>query len=214
MPIRKVPGGYQWGTKGKVYRNREDAVKQAQAVYSSGWREKNPIIPRICPHCGTKFYTPGSTVLLWCPKCDKRIDEPGDWRKGFPKGGKRNPINKQIWQMTRAEFIKQDVEKYQKDARSIGFTLNKKLQIRLSGEQHEKIIHKALTVGKPVPAEVLKDYPEISKSASVQPGLPGIDDKPKQIEMLAEFGNCPDAKGKVNKFGTTPDPAWQAEKEA
>lgn len=32
MPVRKVKGGYQYGTKGKVYKNRKDAVKQGQAI--------------------------------------------------------------------------------------------------------------------------------------------------------------------------------------
>ena len=54
--------------------------------------QRNPLEPRICPHCGAKISTPGSTVLLWCPKCDKKIDEPWEWRKGWPKGGKRNPM--------------------------------------------------------------------------------------------------------------------------
>ncbi len=90
-PIHKVPGGYQWGRHGKIYPHREDAVKQAQAIYASGWIEKNPITPRICPHCGAEISTPGSTVLLSCPKCGKDIDKPSDWRKGFPVGGKRNP---------------------------------------------------------------------------------------------------------------------------
>ena len=39
MPIRKVKGGYKWGTHGKIYKDREDAVKQAQAAYASGYRE-------------------------------------------------------------------------------------------------------------------------------------------------------------------------------
>jgi len=32
MPVRKVPGGYQYGTSGKVYKKRADAVKQGQAI--------------------------------------------------------------------------------------------------------------------------------------------------------------------------------------
>lgn len=37
MPIRKVGGGYKWGS-GKVYPTREGAVKQAQAAYASGYK--------------------------------------------------------------------------------------------------------------------------------------------------------------------------------
>ena len=42
MPIRKVKGGYQWGSKGKVYPTREGAEKQAQAAYASGYKEDKP----------------------------------------------------------------------------------------------------------------------------------------------------------------------------
>lgn len=46
MPIREVRNnqgktiGYQWGSSGKIYRNREDAEKQARAIYASGYKEK------------------------------------------------------------------------------------------------------------------------------------------------------------------------------
>lgn len=57
MPIRKVKGGYKWGSKGKVYRNRKDAERQAAAAYASGYkksmdwfdtlkREKHPSLKR------------------------------------------------------------------------------------------------------------------------------------------------------------------------
>ena len=39
MPIRKVKGGYKWGSKGKVYRNRKDAERQAAAAYASGYKK-------------------------------------------------------------------------------------------------------------------------------------------------------------------------------
>ena len=32
MPERKVKGGWRYGRKGKVYRNRMDAVRQGQAI--------------------------------------------------------------------------------------------------------------------------------------------------------------------------------------
>ena len=32
MPIRKVKGGYRWGSKGKVYKSRKKALKQGQAI--------------------------------------------------------------------------------------------------------------------------------------------------------------------------------------
>ena len=43
MPVRKVKGGYQYGTKGKVYRKKKDAVKQGQAIaISQKKRGKKP----------------------------------------------------------------------------------------------------------------------------------------------------------------------------
>ena len=40
MPIRRVPGGYQWGQSGKVYPTKAQAEAQARAIYASGYREK------------------------------------------------------------------------------------------------------------------------------------------------------------------------------
>ena len=38
MPVRKVAGGYKWGSKGKVYKSRAGAEKQAAAAYAHGYR--------------------------------------------------------------------------------------------------------------------------------------------------------------------------------
>ena len=35
MPVRKVKGGYRWGSKGKVYKSRKKALKQGQAIVIS-----------------------------------------------------------------------------------------------------------------------------------------------------------------------------------
>lgn len=40
MPIKKVQGGYKWGSRGRVYKRREDAEKQAAAAYAAGYRKK------------------------------------------------------------------------------------------------------------------------------------------------------------------------------
>lgn len=40
MPIKRVKGGYKWGTTGKVYKTRAGAERQMRAIYASGWREK------------------------------------------------------------------------------------------------------------------------------------------------------------------------------
>lgn len=86
----------------------------------------------------------------------------------IPKAEPGMPEGKEPWQMTRKEFIKQDLERYRKDAKAIGFSFNEQLQTKLSGEQHEKTVHKALSIGKPIPPEVLKDYPDL-KAKRLQP---------------------------------------------
>lgn len=40
MPVRKVPGGFQWGQSGKVYPTKAQAEAQGRAIYASGYREK------------------------------------------------------------------------------------------------------------------------------------------------------------------------------
>lgn len=39
MPVRKVNGGYQWGTRGKVYPTMGQAEAQGRAAYANGYRE-------------------------------------------------------------------------------------------------------------------------------------------------------------------------------
>lgn len=39
MPVHRIPGGWQWGSSGKVYRNKAAAKRQAQAIFASGYRE-------------------------------------------------------------------------------------------------------------------------------------------------------------------------------
>ena len=41
MPVRKVQGGYQWGTSGKVYPTREQAERQGRAIYRSEYRKES-----------------------------------------------------------------------------------------------------------------------------------------------------------------------------
>ena len=40
MPVRKVNGGYQWGTSGKVDPTQQQAERQGKEILASGWREK------------------------------------------------------------------------------------------------------------------------------------------------------------------------------
>lgn len=40
MPVRKVKGGYRWGSHGKTYSTKAQAEKQARAAYASGYKSK------------------------------------------------------------------------------------------------------------------------------------------------------------------------------
>lgn len=40
MPIRKVKGGYKFGSSGKTYPTKKQAEKQAAAIYASGYKPK------------------------------------------------------------------------------------------------------------------------------------------------------------------------------
>ena len=36
MPVRKVTGGWQWGTSGKVYPTKEQAERQGTTILATG----------------------------------------------------------------------------------------------------------------------------------------------------------------------------------
>jgi hypothetical protein len=47
MPVHKVKGGYQWGSKGKVYPNKAQAEMQGRAAHASGYgRGKKPAMAK------------------------------------------------------------------------------------------------------------------------------------------------------------------------
>tara|TARA_R100000479_G_scaffold141812_1_gene77566 strand:+ start:220 stop:678 length:459 start_codon:yes stop_codon:yes gene_type:complete len=66
MPIRKVKGGYKWGSRGKVYKNRKDAERQAAAAYASGYVKKGwQEILKKDPKKGTGKKPKGSARRLY-----------------------------------------------------------------------------------------------------------------------------------------------------
>lgn len=83
---------------------------------------------------------------------------------------------KEPWMHTRDEFIQAAIDsKRPKDL--VGFKLNE--TVIGSGKAHKEAVNKALAEGKPVPAEVLQDYPELSKDAEmpVAPEAEGAKEK-------------------------------------
>ena len=39
MPVRRVQGGYRWGSSGKVYKTKKQAERQGRAIRASGRRK-------------------------------------------------------------------------------------------------------------------------------------------------------------------------------
>lgn len=40
MPVRKVKGGYRWGSKGKIYKSKAKAARQGRAIKASQNRRR------------------------------------------------------------------------------------------------------------------------------------------------------------------------------
>jgi hypothetical protein len=37
MPVRKVKGGYRWGSRGKIYKSKKKAQRQGRAAHARGY---------------------------------------------------------------------------------------------------------------------------------------------------------------------------------
>lgn len=72
------------------------------------------------------------------------------------------PKQKEFWEMTKDDFINHITEK----AKARGYELND--LVNKSNKKHKEFVSKAISERKPVPPEVLADYPELK-----QPDLPG-----------------------------------------
>ena len=84
--------------------------------------------------------------------------------------------------MTRGEFGKQSwqdhIKQYPADVTSDNkMEVLKRIEKQAAGK-HEGIVTTAVVQGKPVPPEVLKDYPELAKTIIKEPSLKPIIVKP------------------------------------
>ena len=73
---------------------------------------------------------------------------------------KRPSPTKEPWERTRAEFIRWHVAEKRAEARALGIEPAAE-QARWSGALHRRMVQEALAEGKPVPALVLRDYPDL-----------------------------------------------------
>ena len=66
MPVRKVAGGYKWGSTGKVYKTKAEAERQGRAIRASGYAKGglyeniHAKRKRISDGSGEKMRKPGS----------------------------------------------------------------------------------------------------------------------------------------------------------
>jgi len=88
---------------------------------------------------------------------------------------------KEPWQMTKAEYVKPPYT---------------------SPAMHKYGVQKALSEGKPVPAEVLKDYPELAKAIpKAEPGMPEAGLQPSMLPgEIAAKEVRPEGKGRVTQI--------------
>ena len=83
MPIRKVSGGYKWGSSGKVYPTRAGAERQARAAYASGYRGTDK------KSAGGFVSTGNDAADLAIIRASKNIDDgTGGRASKMSKGGK------------------------------------------------------------------------------------------------------------------------------
>jgi len=71
------------------------------------------------------------------------------------------------WQMTAVEYRRTAEEKYVKKMADQGKEASGNVcysQSIAAGERHRKVVSRAVLSGKPVPPEVLADYPDLSKA--------------------------------------------------
>ncbi len=97
------------------------------------------------------------------------IKLPGQGKNITPKTGTpaQNIEQKQPWQMTKSEFLNKEIDLLPREQQLSARTL----QDKSIAATHEMTIRKALAENKPVPPEVLKDYPGLAKQPLVNKPL-------------------------------------------
>ena len=80
----------------------------------------------------------------------------------FKSSGGGNPApEKEPWQITQEEFVQQAKQAYSKFERPL---YSEKGYLGMAAKVHEDAVYDANFKGKPVPPEVLKDYPDLAAS--------------------------------------------------
>lgn len=88
--------------------------------------------------------------------------------KDYPKLTAQPPTGagvRQPWEMTQSEWFKANIDKYPLPEAG----QNRKATLNKAAEPHRTSIERAISEGKPIPAEVLADYPDLAKQAVAKP---------------------------------------------
>lgn len=119
--------------------------------------------------CGFIF---GREEELFRPPLLKTVNQM--WEKRGPNHGGSNPGAKEPWQMTREEYVKSAREwRAEYMPRLTGRALEDELEHVAA--VHKGVVLNALGAGKPIPPEVLVDYPDLPKGSNPR-GKPTRDD--------------------------------------
>jgi len=123
-----------------------------------------------------------------------------------PKEGTKEP-----WEMTRAEYgkyAKQESEDYYKrnPAKSQKTAYSETELARTNAlNSHSSLVRQALEQGKPVPAEVLKDYPELGKATPSKPQAAKLTEQLDKIPGIEKTYWKPDASSLTVYYDETID---------
>ena len=79
MPVHKVPGGYQWGKTGKVYKTKAAAEKQGKAIYASGYAKGGSATKSRVNEAGNYTKPAMRKKLFEKIKAGDKGGKPGQW---------------------------------------------------------------------------------------------------------------------------------------
>ena len=132
----------------------------------------------------------GGKGVMWRPTDEemrKAIPKLTEYIEGTTKTKPTKSPTKEPWQMTREEYFtegKQQAELYRKGISTVPDSG------KYNTSYHRESIKQALSEGKPVPAEVLKDYPELGQ------GTPEKKVKPHEAFQERDFKSINEFKDK------------------
>lgn len=111
-PIRKVKGGYRYGSSGKVYKRRSDAVKQAQAIHVRQAAAERRRLPGGLTRAELK--SASSAPPIACRPFTRVERDPGRFNACMARASQIGPIenSKAIYDLIASDIQKLDEEHF------------------------------------------------------------------------------------------------------